>query len=277
MKNLAWRLILDGAQLGARNMATDEALARARLESDQARATLRFYDWEPSCLSIGRLQKLDGPLQVLAERCAGLDWVRRPSGGRAVWHQAEVTYSISLALEDLPLEARSVVGAYEWLSRPLLRGLQSLGVRATLASTASEEKGARNCFLSSSQADAVVDGRKLIGGAQCRFEANGRTSVLQHGSILIDFDAAFWLASMGEEPSRDSLQRLSERVICLRDLGVQGEVNEVRERVQAAIVQVLSEEFEVVEAGLSAREVELRDELEALKYLQSDWNESGRK
>lgn len=277
MESLTWRLILDVAQSGARNMATDEALARAQLEPDQARPTLRFYDWEPNCLSLGRLQKLDGPLQVLATRRAGLDWVRRPSGGRAVWHQAEVTYSISLALEDLPLEARSVVGAYGWLSRPLLRGLERLGVGATLASTASEEKGARNCFLSSSQADAIVDGRKLIGGAQCRFEANGRTSILQHGSILIDFNAARWLTSMGEEPSRQSLERLNQRVICLRDLGVQGEVGEVRARVQSAISQALSEEFEVVQADLSAREVELRDELEALKYLQSAWNESGRK
>lgn len=272
-----WRLILDSAQSGARNMATDEALARAQLEpQSQSRATLRFYAWEPSCLSLGRLQKLDGLLQVLATRRASLDWVRRPSGGRAVWHQAEVTYSFSLSLDHLPPEARSVVGAYEWLSRPLLRGLQSLGVRAEMASSKGEEKGERNCFLSSSQADAVVDGRKLIGGAQCRFEASGRTAILQHGSVLIELDAAHWLGSMGEESNSQSLQRLSERVVCLRDLGVQGSAREVRARVQQAIAQALSEEFEVEQAGLSAREMGLRDELEAGKYLQAGWNERGR-
>lgn len=280
-ENPSWRVLFDGPQSGARNMATDEALARAHLEPNaQARPALRFYAWNPACLSLGRLQKLDqkldGEVQVLAERRAGLDWVRRPSGGRAVWHQAEVTYSISLSLQDLPPESRSVVGAYEWLSRPLLRGLEWLGVRASLASSKSEDKGSRNCFLSSSQADAVVDGRKLIGGAQCRFEANGRTSVLQHGSILIAFNPIRWLLSMGEEPSLEGFERLKSRVLCLRDLGVQGRVPEVRVLVQESIARALSHEHDAEPGALSVREEELRDELERSKYLQPWWNERGR-
>lgn len=274
MDSSSWRLIIDGAQSGARNMATDEALARAHLDLEiRSAPTLRFYEWEPRCLSLGRLQKLDGPLQVLAARQVGLDWVRRPSGGRAVWHEAEVTYSISLALEDLPAESCSVVGAYEWLSRPLLRGLASLGVRANLASNKGEDRPARNCFLSSSQADAVVDGRKLIGGAQCRFEASGRTAVLQHGSMLIDLDERAWARALGEETGGAAM---SSRVLCLHELGVEGSVQEVRGRVQQLIARALGEEFEVEKSRLSPREEELRDELEAGKYLQPAWNERGR-
>lgn len=268
-----WRVLFDGPQSGARNMATDEALARAHLErASQASPTLRFYEWEPACLSLGRLQKLDGPLQVLGERRVGLDWVRRPSGGRGVWHGAEVTYSLSLALDDLPVESRSVVGAYKWLSQPLLSGLEVLGVRAELASSRGENRGARNCFLSSSQADAIVDGRKLIGGAQCRFEKEGRTSVLQHGSILIELDGVAWSSALGEASDEASLK---QHALSLRQLGIGGSVPEIRVLVQNSIARALVQ-HKVEAAQLSPREEELRDELEARKYLQPDWNVRGR-
>jgi lipoate-protein ligase A len=272
--SLSWRLILDAAAWGARNMAVDEALALALLEEEGARPTLRFYAWDPPCLSLGRLQSAREMQQVLAVRAPGVDWVRRPSGGRGVWHQHEVTYSFSAPLEVLPAHARSVVAAYEWLSRPLLRGLETLGVRATLGATRGES-GERNCFLSSSQADAVVDGRKLIGGAQCRFEAKGRTAILQHGSILIEFDPLAWSRALGEDSNADSPSRMSQSALSLRELGVAGSVQQVRSRVQSAIVAALREEAEVEEGALSTRESQLSSELEAGKYLSRAWNERG--
>src|SRR5262245_7678235 len=88
-----WRLIRDGAAAGAWNMAVDEALLRCQLEEGSA-PVLRFYSWQPACLSLGRLQRQPPP--------AGVETVRRPTGGRAVWHQHEITYSVVFPLEALP-------------------------------------------------------------------------------------------------------------------------------------------------------------------------------
>jgi len=148
-------------------------------------------------------------------------------------------------------------------------------VRAELAASKSGDRDARNCFLSSSQADAVVDGRKLIGGAQCRFEANGRTSILQHGSILIGLDTRSWARALGEAADEASLSHMEERMLSLRELGIEGRADEVRARVQDAVAQALAESRQAEESSLSAREQELCDELERSKYLQSAWNERG--
>ena len=168
------RLILDEAADGARNMAVDEALLLAAAQCSnvqhQPAPTLRFYDWQPSCLSLGRFQKweelanISGALNENA-RC-GTDWVRRPTGGRAVWHQNEITYSFVVRADALPPEAQSVAGAYCYLSQAFVAGLEILGVRATLAPAESREVReaalrTANCFAVATRADFVVDGRKL--------------------------------------------------------------------------------------------------------------------
>ena len=194
-----WRLIEDDAQSGARNMAVDEALMKAQI-SPRARPVLRFYNWQPSCLSLGRFQKLPTYLRENAP----VDWVRRPTGGRAVWHQQaqEITYSVAFALEILSAPYTSVTESYRWISRGLFAGLQSLGIGAQLskahaASVGASTCGAENCFLSAAQCDAIVDGRKLIGAAQCRKTLGERVVVLQHGSILLDLDDATMAARVG--------------------------------------------------------------------------------
>ena len=232
-----WRLIEDGAHSGAHNMAVDEALMNAQSAED-ARPTLRFYDWQPSCLSLGRFQLL--PAYLRAD--APVDWVRRPTGGRAVWHQhaREITYSVTFALEILPPEHRAVTASYRWISRGLLAGLQTLGIGAQLsqahaaksaASTCRGKNRAENCFLSAAQCDAIVEGRKLIGAAQCRKNLGARVVVLQHGSILLDLDTEQWQRSLNEEG--DVSWR--NRVTTLRELGFAGTRREVRAALRAGL------------------------------------------
>ncbi len=197
---MTWRLLLDGAATGAWNMAVDEAILLAHA-AGQVPPTLRFYDWNPACLSLGRLQKFDFPAK------SDFDIVRRPTGGRAVWHQHEITYSAVVRADLLPQGASSVVGAYNWLSRGFLMGLQELGVLAALAPSGVRVGGA-NCFGASAGCDFLANGKKLIGAAQCRKDG----AILQHGSILLSIDELAWQRTTGGS-------MLS--ATALRDLGVQ--------------------------------------------------------
>ncbi len=173
-------------------MAADETLLR-RNAGKSPLPTLRFYGWQPHCLSLGRLQKQLPPGALLAEKQRDFDVVRRPTGGRAVWHAREVTYSICAPLEFLPESARSVQGAYEWLSGGFLLGLQELGVQSKLAPSEKRGDGGTNCFASSAACDFLVQGKKLIGAAQCRLEG----AFLQHGSLLLSMDERQWQEKTG--------------------------------------------------------------------------------
>ena len=269
-----WRLIEDGAQSGAHNMAVDEALMNAQI-SPHARPVLRFYDWRPSCLSLGRFQKLPPYLRENAP----VDWVRRPTGGRAVWHQnaQEITYSVAFALEILPTEFTSVTESYRWVSRGLLAGLHTLGIGAQLSKAHAASAGAstcraigaENCFLSAAQCDAIVAGRKLIGAAQCRKTFGERVVVLQHGSILLDLDDAQWQRALGEAVDFN----WRNRVTTLRELGFTGTHRDAIIALCAGMEGRCGARLE--SDGLTAREVGAVKRLEREKYGAALWNWNG--
>jgi lipoyl(octanoyl) transferase len=169
---------MDAPARGAWNMAVDEAIACA-IAANQAPPTLRLYSWQPPCLSLGRHQAIT---EIDMSRCAaqGVDIVRRPTGGRAILHTDELTYSVIATPHD-PLVAGAVLDAYHKLSFGLLQGLRSLGVQASEA-PATNRAGSdvsAACFEVPSAYEIMAAGRKLMGGAQCR-RANW---VLQHGSL----------------------------------------------------------------------------------------------
>ena len=195
--NAAWRLLIQGAATGARNMAIDQTLlesAAPRAGQDRASATLRFYSWQPFCLSLGRLQKNLPPAVSAPDRDfdAAFDVVRRPTGGRAVWHAHEITYALAMPLSLLPDGFSSVNGAYRWLSAGFSRGLRQLGLPVEMAAPGVRTDGP-NCFAASASCDFLLDGKKLIGAAQCR----QHDALLQHGSILLSIDRAQWQARAG--------------------------------------------------------------------------------
>jgi lipoyl(octanoyl) transferase len=164
-------------------MAVDEAIARAVVE-EQVPPTLRFYAWEPPCVSLGRHQPLTA---VDAVRCAqlGYDIVRRPTGGRAILHTDELTYSVA-ARQDDPLMSGLVLDVYLRLADGLVEGLQRLGVDAEPA-PGTNRPGAdisAACFEVPSAYEIVAGGRKLLGSAQSRRAG----FVLQHGSLPLKGD-----------------------------------------------------------------------------------------
>jgi lipoate-protein ligase A len=170
-------------------MAVDEELL-ARAQAGERVPVLRFYGWNPPAVSLGRFQKIEEAVNIGACKRRGFDIVRRITGGRAVLHLHELTYSIIARVDD-PLFPPDVHGTYKVIAEGLLAGLRNLGINAEMVSRTNRHahlvtKNAKDpsCFSSPSWYEIVVDGKKIIGSAQRRLS----NAFLQHGSILIDYD-----------------------------------------------------------------------------------------
>ncbi len=186
MQSTPWRLIVeDSPRSGAANMAVDESIAEAAAAGDVP-ATLRFYRWQGPTVSLGRFQKVaDVDEARIAE--LGYDLVRRATGGRAILHVNELTYSVAGPIAE-PHMAGGVMDAYLRFSNALLSGLTVLGLKAEKAGAsarAGRELSAA-CFEMPSAYEITAGGRKLMGSAQSRRKGY----VLQHGSLPLWGDVA---------------------------------------------------------------------------------------
>ncbi|MEM7125265.1 MAG: biotin/lipoate A/B protein ligase family protein [Chloroflexota bacterium] len=179
-----WRLIVeDVPRSGPANMAIDQAIAESAAEGTSP-PTLRFYRWSPPAVSIGRYQP-SSEIDFDAATNLGYEVVRRSTGGRAILHIDELTYSVA-ASRDEPRVQGSVMDSYLRLSNGLLAGLANLGVHADKADAhvrAGKDVSAA-CFEVPSAYEITVEGRKLIGSAQSR----RRNYVLQHGTLPLKGD-----------------------------------------------------------------------------------------
>jgi lipoyl(octanoyl) transferase len=192
-----WRLIVDGAGPGARNMALDRAMLAGRAAGSSP-PTLRLYRWERPTLTLGRFQALNDADLDLA-RSSGVDVVRRPTGGRAVLHDDEVTYSVVAALADgVP---RGTVASYRHFAAALAAAFRDLGVETQVTEASRGQRGSASCYLASTQADLVVGASKLSGSAQV-WE---RDAVLQHGSFVVSRDIGLEAALLGLPPDQRAL------------------------------------------------------------------------
>ena len=175
-----WRLLLAEPRSGAENMARDSALqARAARTGE---TVFSIYSWRRPTLSFGRHQPATGLYDIEKIRSANVDVVRRPTGGRAILHDHEVTYSVTAPLGD----SATLRETYSRINRILLDGFARLGVRVELASP--QDRAAapsmRPCFEAPGEGELVARGSKLVGSAQWRDES----ALLQHGSILVEDD-----------------------------------------------------------------------------------------
>jgi len=177
----SWRFLDTGANDGAFNMALDEVLANV---APGPRPVFRVYRWRPPTISLGYHQNL---AEVDLEKCRadGIGVVRRPTGGRAILHAQEVTYSVILP-KTHELFSAGTTEVYRLISAALVRGLSLLSPQIVLERSArgSDDFAVYNekfaCFATSARHEILLDSRKLVGSAQRRFE-NG---LLQHGSIM---------------------------------------------------------------------------------------------
>ena len=199
-----WRLLVDDApRTGAANMALDEAIMEA-VAAGESPSTLRFYAWLPACLSLGKRQPLSG---VDLDRCHrdGVDVVRRATGGLAILHTDELTYSIATLPSD-PRAEGAILDAYRKLSQGLVAGLRLLGLPAAMnpVDPLAAKYTSAACFEVPTAYEITVGERKLLGSAQTR--PAGR--VLQHGSLPLFGDIARvvdWLA-FGDVYEREALR-----------------------------------------------------------------------
>lgn len=176
---MRWHFLRTPADDGPYNMALDEALMRRAAQTGDA--VFRLYGWSVPTLSLGRNQRARDCYDEEAASRLDVRFVRRPTGGRALLHNHEVTYSTTLPMAD----SAGARAAYDFINGVLLGGLSRLGLAAGRATrTVSLPPGLRPCFDVPADHEIVVDGRKLVGSAQWRHAG----ALLQHGSILVRDD-----------------------------------------------------------------------------------------
>ncbi len=178
-----WRCLNSGSQTGEQNMAHDEAIF-AEVEKGFSPPTIRIYGWQPACISLGYAQDPQKELNLSAMVEAGIDWVKRPTGGRAVLHIEEFTYAVIAPLHVTPW-CLSRESSYRKISEALIYALDFAGLEMLDREGASEKPGGPKamtpCFSSTAKSEVTWQGRKFVGSAQRR----SRHVFLQHGSVLL--------------------------------------------------------------------------------------------
>ncbi|VUZ83860.1 Octanoyltransferase LipM [Candidatus Methylomirabilis lanthanidiphila] len=255
------RLLRMGAANGSTNMGIDEALATRRPEG----AILRFYAWEAPTLSIGYAQR-SRDINLAACRTSMVRVVRRPTGGRAVLHRQDLTYSLILPLRP-PWTTISITESYRLINRCLRRGLEMLGLEVHLARRLRQAERPLSlfCFPAISAHDLLIGGKKVIGSAQRRFPA----SLLQQGSIVLEFDPTGIL----------DLLCSGERAMAVDALKTVGSLRDAlgrlpgRQDVETVIREGFAAEMgiEFIEDALKPEELALSMELAATRYSSEDW------
>lgn len=210
MGNTIWHYINSGKCSPAYNMALDEALLEWHSKGEIG-PVLRFYEWAPATLSIGYFQGVEKEIDMEQVEKHGLGFVRRPTGGRGVLHEHELTYSVIVS-EAYPNMPETVTEAYRVISGGLLEGFRNLGLDAHFSVPESEREkaGLKNpssavCFDAPSWYELVVEGKKVAGSAQTRQKG----VILQHGAILLslDEDKLVSLFKFKSEELRDRVRR----------------------------------------------------------------------
>ncbi|MDN7242649.1 lipoate--protein ligase family protein [Planococcus sp. N028] len=179
-----WLFVDSGHCAPSFNMALDEALLNWH-SLGKIPPVLRFYGWEPAGISVGFFQKVDGQIDLEGARKYGIELVRRQTGGKAVLHDQELTYSVIVS-EEHPAMPKSIKEAYLVLSKGLLEGYKELKIDAEFATpgSAGMKTGSAVCFEEPSWYELVIEGKKAAGSAQTRKSG----VILQHGSIPLEID-----------------------------------------------------------------------------------------
>ena len=268
MSRTTWRYLPYAVYSGAENMAVDEALLRTMAQTLDPQPVLRFYGWSPATLSLGYAQSFHKEVDEEVCLAEGIDIIRRPTGGRAVLHQYELTYSV-IAPEHDPHVSGTVIESYLRISQALLTGLRAVGVPAEMVACGGISKTSSSaCFDAPSWYELVVEGRKLVGSAQVRKEG----VLLQHGSILLHFDPDL-LFRLLKFPSEEIRQRLLTGFIakaCALDEVWTHPIEraELERELCSGFCDIMG--IELIRSQLTEAEKDLAEEV-LLKYRSEGW------
>jgi lipoate-protein ligase A len=277
-----WRVIFTGTHDAFFNMALDEALLLSSRKGDSP-PVLRLYLWNPPAVSIGYFQSAERTVDFEKCKIRGIQVVRRITGGRAVLHQNEITYSVCASGDHFTQLGENTIQTYRRLSLALLEALLVLGINGEWVKP-SRGKGSSSChatfstpcFVSHSRYEITVDGKKLIGSAQRRFshrsDKGKKDSFIQHGSILTGngkHDLADLLPD--ESPKKEVKLNLDEKATNVERI--------LKRRVKPKeMVSALKSGFEKVfacqmeESDISEEELKVTLSLKEQKYVSEKWN-----
>ncbi|MFQ6128382.1 MAG: biotin/lipoate A/B protein ligase family protein [Thermoplasmata archaeon] len=250
---MRWRLLETGHSNAFHNMAMDEAIMEARKEG-KVPPTLRLYGWSPKAVSIGYFQRLHDGVYVEKCRDLGIDIVRRITGGGAVFHDMEVTYSV-VASETGDSIPQNIQESYELICAGIVEGLKNAGLEASISPTN----------------DVVVGSAKISGNAQTRRKG----IILQHGTILLDADYETMLSILkvgGEKTRRGTICMPRERVTSLRELSLDGyDFQKISSQLVKGFEKALG--AELARERPTREELERTEELSRTKYASQQWIE----
>ena len=247
-----WRLLQTGYNTAAYNMGVDRAVLVANSEG-KVPPTVRFFAWKPPAISIGYFQSLTEEVDLDACKTHGVEYVRRITGGGAVFHESELTYSIVIP-ESHPQIPKNIMESYGRICGAVMKGLFNLGIESKYAPIN----------------DIIAYGKKISGNAQTR---KART-VLQHGTVLtdVDVDKMFSLLKVPNEKIKDKLiSDVKQRVISVKNI-LEREIS--FEEISQAMKVGFEEEFnvELIQGELTKEEIELARKFEKEYFGAKDWN-----
>lgn len=249
---MKWRLLFTGHKNAFLNMAIDESIM-VHVGSGRSPSTIRLYGWAPPAVSIGYFQGLEDEVDIDKCKELNVDYIRRITGGGAVFHESEVTYSIVLPTSNLII-SDNMLESYKTICKGIIEGLGNLGVSAQFAPLN----------------DILVGGKKISGSAQTR---RNRT-ILQHGTVLIDTDVEkmFSLLKVPSEKIKDKLIKdVKERVTSIKHILSQDiEFDEVCQELAKGFEKTLN--IELVEGELTDNELQLAEEIRKDRYSNPEWN-----
>lgn len=246
---MRWRLVRCTSDNGFMNMALDEAVSEA-VKAGESLPTIRFYTWQPSAVTIGYFQAIREEVDLDACEKLGVDYLRRRTGGGAVYHDAEgeVTYSI---IAPLCLFSDDITESYRQICGRIVSALEELGIPAVFSPIN----------------DVLVGGKKVSGSAQTRRGG----LLLQHGTVLYDLNPEVMFSVLkigGEKISDKMIKSVEERVTCVRVL--RGDVS--RRGLLSVLVKAFCTGLEVEEGAFSEKERLRARELVTTRYRTEEWN-----
>ncbi len=249
-----WRWVESDSADGATQMATDWAILENA--KDVGIPTVRVYRWNPYCISLGYHQSVES---IDLNKCqdGGVDVVRRPTGGRAVFHAEEITYSVVIP-EGSSEYSESVGDVYHFISRGLVRGIWKFGVPGELQRRSPDLRThyqtplSVSCFSAAAKYEVVVGGKKLVGSAQRRVSGG----VLQHGSILTGdahLTLPVYVVGVGAEERKRMRRVMEEKTVSIGGyLGKKVDYREMIEAIRRGMEEEVSVAFE--KSGLTQNE-----------------------
>jgi lipoate-protein ligase A len=247
-----WRLLETGHLTASINMAIDRAVLVTNSKG-KTPPTVRFYGWKPSAISIGYFQSLLDEVDLTVCNDLGVDYVRRITGGGAVYHEKELTYSIVIS-EFHPTIPKNIMKSYGKICSAVIRGLKNLGIESTYVPIN----------------DIVTNGKKISGSAQTRKQK----TVLQHGTVLkdVDVDKMFSLLKVSNEKIKDKLiADVKQRVTSIKHvLEKEIQFEEIANSMKLGFEQEFNIELE--KGKLTEEEKELTIKFDKECFSTMDWN-----